>query len=262
MKLSTKAIVNLLYYAGYLTMTVCYFYPMVLSVLISAKTGGRFKIPNPEVMTDWARWVIDDVESCDCQRDNILSTCVEGPVSDFEAKWPNFMQQLLDPKLVTKTRGAISRKTPESIYYVLFLGLMQSLRTTDWEVKARAHGGYTDLRLLHKQKRKAVLINVKSSNKQEDMKRDTNRALKQIVDKNYRNPEGLQNICFLREYGIVHLRSYVKGRYLELNTQKQWVEEEIRGLSQGCRTESSGKSKKRKADGTGANGSRPGARKR
>jgi hypothetical protein len=42
-----------LYYAGYLTMTVCYFYPMVLSVLISAKANGRFRIPNPEVMTDW-----------------------------------------------------------------------------------------------------------------------------------------------------------------------------------------------------------------
>ena len=43
-------------------MTVRYFYPMVLSVLISAKARDRFKIPNPEVMTDWARWITGDVE--------------------------------------------------------------------------------------------------------------------------------------------------------------------------------------------------------
>jgi hypothetical protein len=66
----------------YLTMTVCYFYPMVLSVLISAKANNRFKIPNREVLTDWARWIIRDVKS----PDDILKTCVEGPVSDFEAK--------------------------------------------------------------------------------------------------------------------------------------------------------------------------------
>ena len=208
-------------------------------------------------MTDWARWVIGDVGSCD----NILETCVEGPVSDFEAKWPYFMQQLLDPKLVTKTRGAIGRKTPEKIYHLFFLGLMQSLRAKVWEVsvKAQARRGYVDLRLLHKLKHKAVLIEVKSSEKQEDMERDANRALERIVKKNCRNLEGLRNICTLREYGIAtfHLNSYVKGRYLEFDTQNQWVEgDEIRALSQGCRTESSGESKKRKADGTGADGGR------
>jgi hypothetical protein len=54
--LSKNAMLTLLYYAGYLTMTVCYFYPMVLSILISAKANDQFKIPNLEVMTDWARW--------------------------------------------------------------------------------------------------------------------------------------------------------------------------------------------------------------
>jgi len=38
--LSKNATLTLLYYAGYLTMTA----------------NDRFKIPNPEVMTDWARW--------------------------------------------------------------------------------------------------------------------------------------------------------------------------------------------------------------
>ena len=58
--LSTNATLTLLYYAGYLTMTVCNFYPMVPSVLISTKANGRFKIPNLEVMMDWARWIIGD----------------------------------------------------------------------------------------------------------------------------------------------------------------------------------------------------------
>ncbi len=127
--LSKNATLTLLYYAGYLTMTVCYS-PMVLSVLIFAKANSKFKIPNAEVMTDWARWIISDVTSSN----PILKTCVEGPVSDFAARWPNFMQQELDPKLLSKARGSVSRKTSERIYRVLFWGLLQSLREKGWEV--------------------------------------------------------------------------------------------------------------------------------
>jgi len=208
--LSKNATLTLLYYAGYLTMTA----------------NDRFKIPNPEVMTDWARWIIGDVES----GDDILKMCVEGPVSDFTAKWPNFMQQQLDPKLVDKAQGAVGRKTPERIYHVLFWGLMQSLRAKGWEVsiEPRAGGGYIDIRLRHRRKRMAVLIELKSSEKPGDMERDANKALEQIEEKNYRNPEGLPNIRTLQEYGIAgfHLSSYIKGRYLELDGQNQWVEKD------------------------------------
>jgi PD-(D/E)XK nuclease superfamily len=223
--LSKNATLTLLYYAGYLTMTVCYFCLMVLSVLISSKANDKFKIPNLEIMTDWARWIIRDVESCD----NILKACVEGPVSDFAAKWPDFMQQQLDPKLVDKERGAVSRKTSERIYHVLFWGLMQSLRAKGWEVsiEPRAGGGYVDICLRHRRKHMAVLIELKSSEKQGDMERDANKALKQI-EENYRTLEGLPNMHTLREYGIAgfHLSSYVKGRYLELDGQNQWVEKD------------------------------------
>jgi len=97
------------------------------------------------------------------------------------AKWPNFMQQQLDPKLVGKARGAVSRKTPERIYHVLFWDLMQSLRVKGWEVsiEPRAGGGHIDICLRHRRKRMAVLIKLKSSEKQEDMERDANKALKQ-----------------------------------------------------------------------------------
>jgi hypothetical protein len=72
----------------------------------------------------------------------------------------------------------------------------------------------------------AVLIELKSSEKQGDMEMDAKKALKQIVEMNYRNPEGLPDIHTLREYGIAgfDLSSYVEGRYLELDGQKQWVE--------------------------------------
>ncbi|KIL58829.1 hypothetical protein M378DRAFT_170096 [Amanita muscaria Koide BX008] len=66
---------TLLYYAGYLTMT----------------PTGLFKIPNLEVMTEWVRWMTGDV-----------NVCVEGHVTSFEKRWPNFMQQHLDPKTVPK----------------------------------------------------------------------------------------------------------------------------------------------------------------
>ena len=223
--LGTNATLNLLYYAGYLTMTVCYFYPMVLSVLISVKADGRFKIPNAEVMTDWARWIIGDEEFTD-----ILETCVEGPVSDFMTKWPDFMQQQLDSRLVGKARGAVSRKTLERIYNVWFCGLMHSLRPKGWEVsiEPRAGSGYVDIRLRHKRKCTAVLIELKSSEMKEDMERDANQALKQIEEKNYRNLQGLPNIRTLREYGIAgcHFDSHVKGRYLELDGQNQLVEKD------------------------------------
>jgi hypothetical protein len=86
--LSKDAMLTLLYYGGYLTMTVCYFYLMV-PVLIYAidKVNYQFKIPNLEVMTDWSRWIVGHAEFSD----DILKTCVEGPVKDFTARWPNFM---------------------------------------------------------------------------------------------------------------------------------------------------------------------------
>src|SRR5271170_218555 len=140
--LSKNATLTLLYYTGYLTMTVCYLYPMVLSILISVKADDRFKIPNAEVMTDWAGWIIGNEEFTD-----ILETCVEGPVSDFMTKWPDYMQQQLDPKLVGKARGAVSHKTPERIYRILFWGLLQSLKTKGWEVTIEQRGGngYVDI---------------------------------------------------------------------------------------------------------------------
>jgi len=199
---------------------------MFISVLISVKPAGHFKIPNREVMVDWARWIIGGVESYT----DVLDVCVEGHVSTFEERWPIFMQQHLDPKTVAKARGAVSLKTPENIYQVYFLGLMHCLRPKGWEVsiEPRAGGGYIDIRLISRKKGRAVLIELKSSEKLEHIERDASKALEQIVDKNYRNQEGLPNIRILREYGIAsyHLASCVKGRYLELDAQSRWVEKD------------------------------------
>lgn len=77
---------------------------------------------------------------------------------------------------------------------------------------------------------------------EEILKKDANRALQQIVRKDYRDLEGLLDFRTLREYSIAgyHLSSCVKGRYLELNTETdEWVEQdEVCALSEGCRTES------------------------
>ena len=53
---------TLLYYAGYLTQTVCCFREEVISVLIIIKISKKFKIPNWEVMVDWGRWIAGKVE--------------------------------------------------------------------------------------------------------------------------------------------------------------------------------------------------------
>jgi hypothetical protein len=207
-------------------MTVCLFHTMINSVLISIKPTGQFKIPNREVMVDWARWITGGVESYT----DILDVCVEGHVSIFAERWLVFMQQHLDSKTVAKTWGAVSFKTSERIYQVYFLGLMHCLRPKGWEVsiEPRAGGGYINIHLISRKKGRAVLIELKSSEKPGHLERDARKALDQIVDKNYRNQEGLPNIGILREYGIAsyHLASLVKGRYLELDVQHWWVEKD------------------------------------
>src|SRR6266576_6705862 len=110
---------------------------------------------------------------------------------------------------------------------------MQSLRAKGWEVsiEPRAGAGCVGIRLCNTRKRVAVLMELKSSERQQHMERDANKALKQI-EKNYRNSEGFPNVRILREYGIAHfhLSSYVNGRYLELDGQNQWVEKDVRIL--------------------------------
>ena len=185
---------------------------------------------------DWARWITGYTEF----PTDILDVCVEGHVSTFEERWPDFMEQHLDSKAVGKTRGAISLKTPERIYQVYFLGLMHCLRPKGWEVciEPRAGRGYIDIRLISRKKGRAVLIELKSSDKLEHIEQDASKALKQIVDKNSRNQEGLPNIRILREYGIAnyHLVSHVKGRYVELDAQGQWVEKDDSAEIQGVPT--------------------------
>ena len=58
---NAAATLTLLYYAGYLTITVCYINPVVLFILISSKADNQFQIPNQKVMSDWARWFFGDV---------------------------------------------------------------------------------------------------------------------------------------------------------------------------------------------------------
>ena len=206
-------------------MTVRLFQTMINSVLISVKPTGQFKIPNREVMADWAKWITDGVESYT----DILEVCVDGHVSIVAERWPIFVQQHLDPKTVAKTRGAVNFKTPERIYQVYFLGLMHYLSPKGWEVsiEPRVGGGCIDIRFVSREKGRAVLIGLKSSEKPEHIERDAIKALDRIVDKNYRN-QGLPNIGILREYGIAsyHLASVVKGRYLELDVQRRWVEKD------------------------------------
>ena len=72
--MNVQETLTLLYYAGYLTMTVCCFHAMIISVLTPVKPTGQFKIPNREVTMDWARWAAGGTGSST----DILDVCVEG----------------------------------------------------------------------------------------------------------------------------------------------------------------------------------------
>lgn len=147
----------------------------------------------------------------------------------FAEQWPDFMQQNLHPEAVGKARGAVSSKTPETVYQVFLLGLVLGRALKGWDVKIEPRGGsgYIDIRLVSKETQSAVLMELKSSKMQEDIERDSLAALNQIELKNYRNRYGLPDIRYLREYGIAcyHLESSVKGRYLELD-QSRWVQKD------------------------------------
>ena len=159
--------------------TVCCFCAMLILVLISVKPeGDQFKIPNQEVMDDWAQWIVDTVGGDLGANKDIAKECVKGPVNSFQQKWPDFMQHQLHLKSVTKGRGAKSLKTAERIYQLFLLGLMLGLQLKGWEVniKEQAGEGYLNI---SKSLKIAVLIELKSSEKPEHVQKDAKVALKQ-----------------------------------------------------------------------------------
>jgi hypothetical protein len=201
---------------------------VIISILISAKPDGLFKIPNPEVLADWGRWVSTAMMAPDANSTDIIGECVAGSITAFARHWPDFMQQNLDPKIVAKARGATSSKTPERIYHAYLHGLLYSLGGRGWEViiEARSGASVVDIRLVSRKTRSAVLIELKSSEKREHIEGDAQKALDQIARNNYRNKVSLPHIHKLREYGIAsyHLFSHVKGRDLVFAEDK-WEEE-------------------------------------
>jgi hypothetical protein len=181
--LNCSGILTLLYYGGYLTVTVsviCYCKSLGLT---RAKSSGGLIIPNLEVLADWSLWITDTEPA----GKNIFSLCVKGPVSTFETKWPIFMQSTLHPNLVAKQRGVESHKTLEWIYHVYLLGLLHGLRNDGWVTNVEEPSGleYVDIRLFSEAKGIGVLIKLKSSTKSEQLDGDADKALCQIIDKNY-----------------------------------------------------------------------------
>ena len=82
---------------------------MLISVLICVKPDGdRIKIPNREVMNDWAQWIVNNVGGGGDEGDDLGTTkdiadeCVKGPVNNFQQRWPDFIQHHLSPKSVAK----------------------------------------------------------------------------------------------------------------------------------------------------------------
>jgi hypothetical protein len=72
----------------------------------------------------------------------------------------------------------IRRKTPDKVYHVSVLGL--SLELKGWEVTMKPD---IDIRLVSEETHSAVLIEVKSSKKPQDVEKDSKKALKQIIKK-------------------------------------------------------------------------------
>ncbi len=153
-----------------------------------------------------------------------LKTCVEGSGKRLRGEVANFYAATMSSK--ASRQGP--RQDSGEILSRCLLGLMQSLGAKGWKVSVehRAGGSYVDIHLLLRRERKAVLIELKSSEKEGDMKRDAigrssrNKTFRiSIVLEDYRNPEGLLNICTLREYGIAgcHLKYDTWSSILKVN---------------------------------------------
>lgn len=158
------------------------------------------------------------------------------PNEEVLSDWSNFMQSKLNPKLVAKQPSQKSKKTPERLYRVYLLGLLQGLKWQGWEVNVELHSGlgYINVGLVSEQKHAGVLIEVKSSEHSQHLDRDADRALRQITDKNYQNIPTHSGINYIREYGMAnfHLESVVKGRYL-VRSGSDWVKWRIQRYKAG-----------------------------
>jgi len=196
-------------------------------MFIEVKESGKLKIPNKEVLHGWSEWITSESPVAGARTDKIFSCCVNGPVNAFINQWPPFMEAALHSKLVAKNRGASSRKTPERLYHVFLLGILYGIRGWEVNVESPAGLGFVDIRITSTHRRSAVLIELKSSEAPNSLEKDADRALQQIITKNYRNIDQLHGIRHIREYGIAsyHLESLVKGRYLErAGCNSGWVE--------------------------------------
>jgi hypothetical protein len=92
------------------------------------------------------------------------------------------------------------------------------LRNDGWvtNVEEPSGLGYVDIRLFSEVKGIGVPIELKSSTKSEQLDGDADKALRQIIDKNYRSKLAFDGAQCIQEYGIAcfHLESKVKGWYM------------------------------------------------
>lgn len=191
------------------------------SILTCVKNNNLFKIPNLEVLADWAGWVVGYSKS---SAERILEAGLKGPVSTFIADWPEFMQREFDPKSVANQHGhardhANDHENSDSAYRVWFYGLLQLRRARGWKVdiKARRGTSFVDIKLRHEIDGMAVLIELDPTNNPLDLEDSP------LINHSNLNTKDFEKMHTLRKYRIAgsHLDS-VDGRYLELEGQ-HWV---------------------------------------
>ncbi|MDP8213123.1 MAG: AAA family ATPase [Candidatus Zapsychrus exili] len=189
---SNNAVLNLLLFSGYLTVSN-FTYNKERKVVL-----GKLKVPNEEISSLYSNMIMDWFEESigDNKYNRMLTSLVSDDIEDFENLFKEFV-------LKSFSYFDVSGKEPEKVYHAFVLGLIVGL-DKNYHVKSNRESGYGryDLMLIPQDTSKwGVIIEFKKVDENGNLVRATKDALKQIKDKKYAQE--------LKDLGIKKIRSLV-----------------------------------------------------
>jgi len=173
---------------------------MIISVLISIKPTADLRYPIGRLWWDGARWITG---SCRILH-RYSRHCVEGHISTLQKGGQIYARNILIKQSPRHKALSVSRPQRGSIKFIP-MGLMHVLWPKGWEVsiEPQAGGGYLDIRLVSRKKGGAVLMSSNPAKSCRHIERDANKALEQIIDKNYRTKKVFQHLSFYETMALL-----------------------------------------------------------
>ena len=152
------------------------------------KTIYSLRIPNLEIRDCFIQNIKAHFDTVVKQGENkaklIAKALFEG---DCESASDNIFDLL---KSYVSIRDFATKAKPENFYHGFLSGVFSNCSDFISEFKSNSESGdgYADLMFMNERKKKVVIIEIKASKNDDDLKQDTNDALLQIEKKKYYEP--------------------------------------------------------------------------